>query len=150
MTPPLLPSSPAALLGAHRVTLLLSLVLVLLVVALLMVRNGYGIMMVLLTAGAVLAVTWLATPSVRAGFAYGVAWFLLFGGLRPVAELARSRTRAARRRRPGLTDADQLAWLTGLPGAIWVMLFALVAVAALALGARLLIPWPAHLPSALN
>jgi Peptidase M50B-like len=150
LTPPLLGAGAAALLGAHRVTLLLSLVLVLLVVALLMVRNGYGIMMVLLTAGAVLAVTWLATPSVRAGFAYGVAWFLLFGGLRPVAELARSRTRAARRRRPGLTDADQLAWLTGLPGAIWVMLFALVAVAALALGARLLIPWPAHLPSALN
>jgi hypothetical protein len=50
--------------------------------------------------------------------------------------------------RPGAvnSDADQLAELTGLPGGLWVTLFALVALGAVALGARLLIPWPAHLP----
>jgi hypothetical protein len=44
-----------------------------------------------------------------------------------------------------MSDADHLAALTGAPGGLWVVLFALVAVAALALGARLLIPWPMHL-----
>jgi hypothetical protein len=147
LTPPVLGAGASALLAAHRVTLLLSLVLVLLAVTLVMVRNWYGVVTVLLVGGAVLAVAWLATPPLRAAFAYGVAWFLLFGGIRPVAELARSRRRAARRRRPAFTDADQLATLTGLPGTLWVMFFALIALAALAFGARTLIPWPAHLPT---
>jgi hypothetical protein len=46
-----------------------------------------------------------------------------------------------------MSDADQLAWLTRVPAGVWVSLFALVAIAAVALGARLLIPWPTHLPS---
>jgi hypothetical protein len=150
LTPPLLGAGAAALLAAHRVTLLLALVLALLAVTLLMVRNWYGMLTVLLTGGAVLAAAWLATPPQRAGLAYGVAWFLLFGGIRPVAELARSRRMAARRRRPAFTDADQLARLTGLPGAAWVMLFALVALAALAFGTETLITWPAHLPTAIS
>jgi len=46
-----------------------------------------------------------------------------------------------------MSDADQLAWLTRVPAGAWVALFALVAVGAVVLGARLLIPWPAHLPA---
>jgi hypothetical protein len=45
----------------------------------------------------------------------------------------------------GLSDADQLARLTRVPAGVWVSFFALVALVALAGGARLLIPWPAHL-----
>ena len=146
LTPPLLGAGAAGLLAAHRVTLLLAILLVLLGVTLLAIRNWYGVLSVLVTAGAVLAVTWLAGPAVRAAFAYVVAWFLLFGGARPVVELARSRGRARRRGRPPMSDADHLAALTGAPGALWVALFAVVAVAALVLGARLLIPWPVHLP----
>jgi hypothetical protein len=155
ITPPLLGVGACALLDAHRVTLLLSLLLVLLAVVLVMVRNWYGVLAVLMTAGALFAVTWLADPALRAAFAYAVAWFLLFGGVRPVAELARTRTKAVRlppgRRlasgRPGqgMSDADQLARLTRVPAGVWVTLFALVAVGALVLGARLLIPWPTHL-----
>ena len=155
LTPPLLGAGAAALLGTHRVTLLLSLLLVMLAATLLMVRNWYGVLAVLATAGALLAVIWLAGPALRGAFGYGVAWFLLFGGVRPVAELARTR-RQAKRRSPGqrlasgqaaaaASDADQLAWLTGVPAGLWVFLFALVATGALVLGARLLIPWPAHL-----
>lgn len=162
MTPPLLGAGASALLAAHRVTLLLSLLLVLLAVTLLMVRNWYGLLAVLMTAGALLAVIWLANPALRAAFAYAVAWFLLFGGVRPIAELARTRTRPARwqaaggpaARRlaaggtgAGTSDADQLASLTGVPRGLWVTLFALVALGALILGARLLVPLPAHLPS---
>jgi hypothetical protein len=39
-----------------------------------------------------------------------------------VVELARSRRRTSRRRRGGLSDADQLARLTGVPGGVWVFL----------------------------
>lgn len=157
LTPPLLGAGAAALLAAHRVNLLLSLLLVLLAVTLLMVRNWYGVLAVLITAGALFAVIWLAGPAPRAAFAYAVAWFLLFGGVRPVAELARTRTRQVRlpagrrlasgRPGPGMSDADQLAWLTRVPAGVWVGLFALVATGAVVLGGWLLIPWPAHFQS---
>jgi hypothetical protein len=157
ITPPLLGVGAAALLGVHRVTLLLSLFLVLLAVILFLVRNWYGALAVFITGGGLFAVIWLADPALRAAFAYAVAWFLLFGGVRPVVELARTPTRAVRlapgsrlpvgRSGPGMSDADQLAWLTRVPAGVWVALFALVATGALVLGARLLIPWPAHLPS---
>ena len=157
ITPPLLGAGASALLAVHRVTLLLSLFLVLLAVILLLVRNWYGALAVLITAGALFAVMWLAGPALRAAFAYAAAWFLLFGGVRPVVELAQTRTKAVRlppgyrrptgRPGPGMSDADQLAWLTRVPAGVWVTLFALVATGALVLGARLLIPWPAHLPS---
>src|SRR5215813_3525832 len=66
-----------------------------------------------------------------AALGYAMAWFLLFGGARPVLELQQGR-----RRRPGASnDADQLARLTGVPGSLWVGVFGLVALGALALGA---------------
>lgn len=150
MTPPLLGVGAAVLLAAHRVNLLLSLFLLLLAATLLMVRNWYGALAVLVTAGALFAVSWLAGPAPRAAFAYAAAWFLLFGGVRPVVELARSRAAAPRLpagRRPagwrrGMSDADQLAWLTRVPAGVWVAFFGLVAAGALVLGVRLLI-WPA-------
>lgn len=157
VTPPLLGAGAAALLAVHRVTLLLALLLVLLALTLLMVRNWYGALAVLLAGGALFAAIALAGPALRAAFAYAVAWFLLFGGLRPIAELARTRSRpvplppgrrlAGGRPGAGTSDADQLAVLTGMPAGLWVALFALVAAGALLLGARLLVPWPAHLPS---
>jgi Peptidase M50B-like len=146
VTPPLLGVGAAALLAAHRVNLLLSLFLLLLAVTLIMVRNWYGALAVLVTAGALFAVIWLAGPALRAAFAYAAAWFLLLGGVRPVAELQRSRSRSRRRGRPLASDADQLARLTGVPGGVWVAVFGLIAVAALVIGARLLIPGPLHVP----
>jgi len=64
-----------------------------------------------------------------------MTWFLLLGGVRPVIELQRERRRGGPRR----TDADQLARLTRVPGAVWVILFGIFAVAALAVSARWLI-----------
>ena len=96
VAPPLLGIGACALLATHRVTLLLSLLLLLLAVTLVLMRNWYGVLIVLVTGGALFAVIWFASPALRAAFAYAVAWFLLFGGVRPVAELARTRTRAVR------------------------------------------------------
>ena len=146
VTPSLLGAGAACLLAAHHVILLLWLFLVLLGATFLAIRNAYGVLAVLLTAGVVFAVTWLAAASVQAAFGYGAAWFLLFGGVRPVAELYRSRSRSRRRGRPLWSDADALARLTGVPGGVWVAVFGLVAVAALVVGARLLIPGPLHVP----
>jgi hypothetical protein len=158
LTPPLLGAGAACLLAAHHVVLLLWLLLVLLAATLLAIRNAYGALAVLVTAAAVVAVTWLATAKVQAGFGYAAAWFLLLGGVRPVVELQRSRGRARRYHRtaaPGRvmwqgrgpqSDADQLAGLTGVPGGVWAALFLLVAFAALALGAWLLVPGPLHAP----
>ena len=158
VTPPLLGAGAACLLAAHHVVLLLWLLLVLLAATLLVIRNAYGALAVLVTAAAVVAVTWLATARVQAGFGYAAAWFLLLGGVRPVVELQRSRGRARRYHRaagPGRvmwqgrgpqSDADQLAGLTRVPGGVWVGLFLLVAFAALALGAWLLVPGPLPLP----
>jgi hypothetical protein len=145
LTPPLLGAGAAWLLAAHHVVALLWLLLLLLCATFLVMRNAYGVVAVLLTVAAVSVVTLLASALVQSAFGYCAAWFLLLGGVRPVAELWRSRRRARGSGR-GASDADQLARLTGVPGGVWVGLFWLVAVAALVLGGRLLIPGSVHLP----
>jgi hypothetical protein len=81
-------------------------------------------------------VSYYATAVVQAGFAYLAVWFLLFGGVRPVLELARGRRRGWARG----SDADQLARMTGVAPGAWIASFALVALGALVLGAALLAP----------
>ena len=148
VTPPLLGAGAAVLLAVHHVTLLLWAFLVLLVACFLAMRNAYGVLVALVAGGAVFGVTAFAPALVQALFSYGTAWFLLIGGLRPVIELARSRRRDRRRWRGQASDADQLARLTGVPGGVWVCLFAVVAVVAMIVGARLLVPGTVHVPRA--
>jgi len=138
--PPLLGLGFAALVGAHRITLMLWLAIVLLATLLLKIRNAYGVFSVVATGGVLLAVSWFGSEALQGGFAYLGAWFLLIAGLRPVLELQRSR-----RLRPG-SDADQLAQLTGLPAMGWVVLFGAAALVALGFGGRLLIG-TLHLPT---
>ena len=82
-----------------------------------------------------MAVLWQRSAVAAAALGYTMTWLLLFGGVRPVAELQRDR----RRRRGPSNDADQLARLTGLPGGFWTGVFFLVAVGSLALGGWLLV-----------
>ena len=143
VTPPLLGAGAALLLAERHVTAMLWLALVLLAATFLAVRNAFGAVAVLATAAGVFAISYFASAAVQAGFAYLAAWFLLFGGIRPVLELPRRRRRTSRRSRPsrgGASDADQLARLTGVSSGVWVALFVLVSALALAVGARLLIP----------
>lgn len=136
VTPPLLGLGAASLLGAGRITALLWTVIVALAAILLLVRNAFGVLSVLVTGGGIFAISWLASATVQAAFAYAFTWFLLLAGVRPVAELQRKRHRG----RSPSSDADQLARLTGLPGLVWVGAFALVAVAALVAGTSGLLP----------
>jgi hypothetical protein len=126
----------AAMLAAGRITALLWISIGLLGGMLVFVRNVYGVASILVTGLGVFAVSWFASAEVQAGFAFFFTWFLLFGGVRPVAELQRRR----RRGRARDSDADQLARLTRVPGLVWVLLFGLVALAALGLAGYWLLP----------
>ncbi|MFI1810332.1 M50 family metallopeptidase [Streptomyces sp. NPDC020422] len=132
---PLLGLGGAALLGAHRVTLLLWLATALLLAMLVMVRNAYGIFTVLLTGTLFLLVSWLTGPDVQSAFAYAVVWFLLLGGVRPTFELQ------GKRRHGGApdSDADQLGRLTHVPPTLWLLFFHAVSICSLIGGGRWLL-----------
>ncbi|MEO3775351.1 M50 family metallopeptidase [Micromonospora sp. B11E3] len=134
VAPSLVGLAGAWLLGGNRITLLLWVAVALLLAMLVLVRNVFGVLSLLVTGGVVLAVSWYASPQVQAAFAWTSVWFLLLGGVRPVAELQRLRSRG----RLPESDADQLARLTPFPPLLWVTLFALVNLLALAAGAALL------------
>ncbi|QLQ39270.1 M50 family metallopeptidase [Micromonospora robiginosa] len=134
VAPSLLGLGGAWLLAGNRITLLLWLAVALLLAMLLLIRNLFGALSLLVTGGVVLAVSWYTSPQVQAAFAWTSVWFLLFGGVRPVFELRRQRSRG----RMPESDADQLARLTPVPPLAWVGVFLLVAVGALVAGGLLL------------
>ncbi|MFF1561331.1 M50 family metallopeptidase [Streptomyces sp. NPDC058279] len=133
--PSLLGLGGAALLSAHRITLLLWAATALLLAMLVMIRNAYGLLTVVLTGGVFVLVSWLTPAEVQGVFAYGVVWFLLLGGVRPVFELQ------AKRRHGGApdSDADQLGRLTHVHPVAWLLFFHAVALCALIGGARWLL-----------
>ncbi|MER7175083.1 M50 family metallopeptidase [Streptomyces mesophilus] len=133
--PPLLGLGGAWLLAANHITALLWLATALLVAMLVMIRNAYGAVTVIVTGAAFVLISWLANPEVQAAFAYVVVWFLLLGGVRPAFELQ------AKRRRGGApdSDADQLARLTHVPAALWFFFFHAVSLASLLGGGRWLL-----------
>jgi hypothetical protein len=96
---------------------------------LIMIRNLYGVL-TLLVSGAVLAGTsLLAPPGVQEVFAHLVTWFLLFGAVRPIGELIGKRHRGHARD----SDPDQLARLTSTPAFFWIGSFTLISAGAVAL-----------------
>ena len=136
VTPPLLGLGAAGLLALDHITALLWLSVAILALILLMVRNLYGVVSVVTTGAVILAVSWYASATVQAAFAYTLTWFLLLAGARPVVELQSKRSRG---RAPD-SDADQLARLTGMPGLMWVCCFGMVAALALLAGGFWLLP----------
>jgi hypothetical protein len=135
VSPSLVGLAGVGLLAAEQVTIMLWATTAVLMLMLMMIRNAYGAVSLIATGGVILAVSLYASPEVQAAFGYTATWFLLFGAVRPVHELRRQRRRNPRRD----SDADQLARLTGLPGAFWVAFFAAVALGALVAGAWLLL-----------
>lgn len=110
----------------------------LLVLMLVAIRNAYGAVSVVVTGGALFAVSWFANPAWQAVCCMLLSWFLLLGGLRPISEL---RTKRNRGRAPS-SDADQLARLTRLPAGFWLTVWYVIGLVALVIGGRwlLLIP----------
>lgn len=136
VAPALLGLGAGSLVATRHVAALLWLSLLLLAAMLVIVRNAYGVCSILVTAVLVGWVAWSAPAAVQAGFGYFVAWFLPVAGARAIIELQRQR----RRGRGRGSDADQLARLTGIPGALWVTTFALVNVGALLVTIDLTLP----------
>ncbi|WP_345943719.1 M50 family metallopeptidase [Streptomyces sp. SID3212] len=130
--PPLLGLGGAWLLSAHHITLLLWLATALLLAMLVMIRNAYGALTVILTGAAFLLISWLTGPGVQSAFAYTAVWFLLLGGVRPAFELQSKRRHGG----AGDSDADQLARLTNVPPVLWLFLFHAVSVCSLIGGGR--------------
>lgn len=137
LAPSLVGLAGAYLVMEGRITLLIWTVLLFLVCMLLLIRNLYGALILLVTGGAVWALSMYAPNDVQQAVAYVAVWFLLFGGVRPIIELQRKRRRGQARD----SDADQLARLTILPGGFYVLFFLLVAGAAVVNGAYLMSPF---------
>ncbi|WP_329455745.1 M50 family metallopeptidase [Streptomyces sp. NBC_01497] len=133
--PPLLGLGGAWLLAAHHITLLLWSATVLLVAMLVMIRNAYGVLTVLVAGAAFVLVSWLTGPAVQAAFTYTVVWFLLLGGIRPAFELQAKRRAGG----AGDSDADQLGRLTGVGAGLWFFLFHVVSLCCLIGGGRWLL-----------
>ncbi|MFJ1704355.1 M50 family metallopeptidase [Kitasatospora sp. NPDC088346] len=138
--PSLLGLGGAALLAAGRITALLWISIVLLAGMLIMIRNAFGVLSVLVTGAAFVLISWYGGDELRAGFAYLGIWFLLLAGVRPVIELQR------KRRHGGApdSDADQLARLTGISALLWVVLFLVIALVCLLIGGGWLLDWSAR------
>lgn len=129
--PALVGLGAAWLLARGYPTAVLWLLLVVLALVLVQIRNWYGLWAVLVSTAAIVAVTWWGSDEVRSTFAHALTWFLLLGAPRAVLELQAQRRR---RRGPDTSDAGQLAKLTHVPAGVWVAVFLLVCLGALALG----------------
>ncbi len=134
--PALLGLGAAALLYAGYAFALLWIAVLLLVLILVQIRNVYGFVVLVLAIGALGWIAWSAPDQWRIGVAYGLAWLLLLGAVRAVVELHGTRRGSAG---GSGSDADALARVTWLPGAMWVAVFWLVTVACAAAGAWLMV-----------
>jgi hypothetical protein len=125
----------AMLTAGYSIGLLWSLVAVLSVM-LLLIRNAYGLLVLLVAGAATAAISWYLPAAWQSAIAYLITWVLLIAAPKPVLELIGQRRRGADRG----SDVDQLARLTRIPGGLWAGTFLLVCTAGLALGTTLLLP----------
>ncbi|MDP3892100.1 M50 family metallopeptidase [Nocardioides sp.] len=135
LAPALVGLGAALLLAAGRSLGVLWLFVVLLALMLLHVRNGYGLLVLLLAVGAMSAVSWYLEPTAQSWIAYLIVWILLLAAPKPVLELFAGRRRGARG-----SDPDQLARLTRVPAVLWMVLFLLANLAGLMVGTLTLLP----------
>ncbi|HEY8543846.1 MAG TPA: M50 family metallopeptidase [Acidimicrobiales bacterium] len=136
VAPSLVGLAGVLLLAFDQVTIMLWGAAGLLLGMLTLIKNVYGALLLVATGAVVVAVSLYADADTQAAFGYAAAWFLLLGAVRPVGELQRQR------RQGGggvVTDADQLAQLTRIPGTVWVGFFGVTTLGALVAGGWLLI-----------
>jgi hypothetical protein len=135
LAPAVLGLVAALMLANGRSVGLLWLLVVLSGALILWVRNGYGLLVLLLGGAGVLLITWYGGDTVQSVAAYLIAWLLLLAAPRPLVELL-----AAGRRRGRTSDPDQLAGLTRLPAVLWILLLLLANLAGLVVGVSTLAP----------
>ncbi len=122
---PLVGTVVAGLVSLGQATRVMWIGAAILLTMLVLVRNAYGALSLVLTAVALLAVSLLTPPALHAAIGGGLSCFLLFAGPRTLVELHRQR-RNQFIQSPHLrdlrvqSDVDQLARLTGLSVGIWL------------------------------
>lgn len=130
--PAVLGVGSAFLLASGRAVLVIALVVVCLAGMLLMIRNLFGLLVVLIGLAGVGLTAWYLSPAHQSWVAYLLTWVLLLAAPRPVLELSRQRSRTS--------DPAQLARLTGLPAGLWTLLFGLATLGGLVAGVGVLAP----------
>jgi hypothetical protein len=126
----------AALLASGHSIGLLWLIVVLLGLLLLLIRNIYGLVVLLVAGIGVAAISWWLPPTWQSASAYLLCWVLLIAAPKPVVELLGQR----RRRQARGSDVDQLARLTPIPAAVWAAGFLVVNLIGLVGGIIILLP----------
>ena len=130
VTPPLVGLGGAALLDAGQAWPLLWAAVALLVLALVKAEKEWTTFVVLLFATATGYVAVYGSPTLQAGFAAGLVWLLLFGGLRSAVRAGTHQD----------TDPDRLFRDTLIPRTVWKAVFIVVALYCLWRGFLLLKP----------
>jgi Peptidase M50B-like len=130
VTPPLLGLGGAALFDAGQILPLLWTAAGLLVLTLLKAEREWTAFVVLLLAAVTGYVALYGTPVLQVGFAAGLVWLLLFGGVRDTATAGRQKG----------TDPHHLFRDTLIPGMLWKAGFIAVAIVCLWKGAELMVP----------
>lgn len=132
LAPALVGLGSAWLLAAERAALLLALLVVVLGLMLVMIRNLFGLLVLVIGLGVVGGVVWFLEPVQQSWVAYVLTWTLLLAGPRPVLEMWRQRSPAS--------DAAQLARITWLPGSAWTAVLLVGTIACLVAGLGILAP----------
>lgn len=130
--PGLLGLGAALLLADGRAVLLLWVLVVVLAGMLLMIRNFYGLLVLVVGVTTIAMASWYLPPLQQSWLAYLVTWFLLLAAPRPVIELARHP--AAR------SDSALLARATRVPRGLWTFGFGVCTLACLVAGITVLAP----------
>ena len=133
LAPALVGLGAALLLADGRALLLLWSLSVLLLLVLLWIRNGFGLLVVVVVLAGTVAVTWYA-DLVAEGVAIQPS-LLLLAAPRPLLELLVA-GRAGRRG----SDPDQLARLTRVPSVLWTLVLLAANVSGLVVGVSTLAP----------
>jgi hypothetical protein len=121
----------AGLISLGRIVAVLGLGLLLLVAMLLIVRNFFGLIVILICGALLYLIVRYTTTGVQTVIAYGVTWFLLISGPKVAA-------RAARKPKD-VTDAGILAGMTFLWPSAWCFLWLAGTIGALVVGGAILI-----------
>jgi hypothetical protein len=112
----------------HIIAVLWLAMLALALLAIMVRRNGFGLVAVVATGAGLFLVARYATVGAQIAVAYGIAWFLLVSGVRVVLQHG---THAS--------DAIALRELTRLPRSVWAGFWLICSAAALVLGGTMLV-----------
>lgn len=132
LAPGLVGLGAAGLLAAGRAALALAVLVVVLAAMLLMIRNFFGLGVLVIGVGVVGGMVWYFEPVQQSWAAYVLTWTLLLAAPRPVLEMSRQRSRNS--------DAAQLARITRTPAAVWIVVFLFGTIASLVAGVGVLVP----------